>query len=539
MPILTAEQLNEIGKQSGYTGGSFSSIGLPTVPQTTTSESLGSTPSFNLPQQQPEPDYTSIIGSIPTVQQITAEATKPTETEKTQLSITDRIMGLIGRTSGKQQAQLQAEQTAGLPDFSKQLTDVTSQLQTLQKEALAIPLQIQENFAGRGATQAGVAPIQTGQLRKNAIQALGLSAIAQTLQGNIATARATADRAVELEFAPAEAELSYLKEVYAINRDILEREDKKRSIALQVQLNERERILADQKQERKAVQDIGMQLASFGVDNQTIQKVLASRNANEALSIAGSQLQDPAQKLKLESIRLDNVLTKAQIAKSNYELRLLQEYDGLSPSEYAKKLADENKAIQEARDETEKQRLQAQALGSKVTLLGSVLDSSAIDSVVGPNVFSRAATGLGGLVGRLALGGITALQGSKDYFTGAPEKLIGQTEQFISKEFLQNLIDVKAQGATFGALQKAEQDALTAAATYIGQRRVFSGKGEDKIVVGYDMSEKDFRKELQTIQDLTRKAYERAIGKSFGSDEESTLDSLFGAQLSPEQYYGI
>jgi hypothetical protein len=327
----------------------------------------------------------------------------------------------------------------------------------------------------------------------------------------------------------------------------------------------------------KAIQSLATKLGEYGVDNKIISQVLKSGSFNDALSIANPYMQDPKAKLELQTIVLDQKLKQAQIAKTNYELVLLKEYNGLSPKEYADKLKAEKKEIDDAKTEEEKARLQGLALKKKATLLGTVLDSSAIDSVVGPSVLSRSAgtasgiakrvgaSTLAGAVGGAGVGFVAggvgalpgaligagtglatgiglALQGSKDYFTGASDALIGQTEQFISKEFIQNLIDVKAQGAVFGALQKAEQDALTASATYVGQRRVYSGKGEDKEIIGYDMSESDFRREFENIKNLTQKAYERATGKSFSEDESATIDSFLkytgnGQETSSLDYY--
>ena len=313
------------------------------------------------------------------------------------------------------------------------------------------------------------------------------------------------------------------------------------------------------------IRGIATTASENGADEDVVQQIISARTPEEAILLAGVHLQDPTVKLKFESLRLGNILAKAQINKAEYELSLLKEYGGLSPIEYKKALKEEQAEIEKTKTDEEKTRLQAVALDKKITLLDMVLDSSAIDSVVGPSAFSRAATGPLGFTGRLVAGGLaggavgagagafaggvgaipgaiggaliggfgTALQGSVDYFTGDADRLVGQVEQFISKEFLENLIAVKAQGATFGALQKTEQDALTAAATFIGQRKIYTGKGDDKQVVGYDMSESDFKKELETIQDLTRKAYERATGKAFTSDEQKLLDGAFNNSAVP------
>lgn len=487
------------------------------------------------PAPQDTTNYAGIITAIPTFDQILSQINQTTPAEQTSQGLMDRILGSVAKLGTKKEKTLQAEQQAGLPQFNTQLNDINTQLQALQKEALAIPLQIQEQSTGRGVTAGGVAPIQTGQLRQNAIKSLTLSAIGQTLQGNIANAKATAQRAVDLEFAPLEAELKTLETAYNMNKDILERQDKKRADALNFTIQERNRVLETQKAEKKSIQDIAMTLGSYGVDMDTINKVSNARNIDEAISLAGSKLQDPQAKAKLESIRLDQVLTRSQIAKANYELSLLKEYGGLTPTQYAEKIKAEQKAIANAKDENEKNRLQGEALDKKITLLDSVLNSSAVDSVVGPTPLTRATGGVGGILLRTFTG--MPLQGVVDQLTGSADLLIGQTEQFISKEFLDSLINTKAQGGTFGALTKTEQDALTNSATMLGNARVYSGKGEDKQVVGYNLSEKDFKRELQNIKSLAEKARAKAIGKTFDTKEQSILDTAFPVTTSPSIYF--
>jgi hypothetical protein len=230
----------------------------------------------------------------------------------------------------------------------------------------------------------------------------------------------------------------------------------------------------------------------------------------------------------------------------------------MSPTEYAKYLKEEQAAVTAAKSDAEKSRLQATALGEKISLLDGILQSRALDSVVGPTFLSRAASGVTGVLGRFATGfaasapvgavagapfaGVGAVpgalisgtagglalasQGALDVF-GERQNFIASVEQFVSKEFLDNLINVKAQGATFGALQKAEQDALTQAASKIGTWRVTSGTGDERKVVGYNASEEDFRRELATIQRLARVAYERASGNSITPTERSVLDQFF------------
>ena len=84
---------------------------------------------------------------------------------------------------GKGADTIAANETAGVnsatEDLNKYLTqiaDINAQSSVLDKEASAIPLLLQEKVAGQGVTDAGLAPEQAGELRKNAIKRLELSA---------------------------------------------------------------------------------------------------------------------------------------------------------------------------------------------------------------------------------------------------------------------------------------------------------------------------------------------------------------------------
>lgn len=465
-------------------------------------------------------------------------ATSPTEQAGSDLQA--RLLSSIETLGGKKARSAELEKEAGLPVQRQQLQDILGQLQGLQKEAAAIPISIQEESLGRGRTAAGVAPIEAGRLRQNAIRALGLASIGQTLQGNIALAESSIARAISMEFEPEETRLKLLTQLYEFNKDALVREDSKRATALNSYLNERTRILETEKANKEEIYKVGSLAGKYGADTATVQKIFNAKSREEAVVLAGQFLQDPQAKQDLANAVLSAHLTRVNIAKSAYELDLLKQFGGMTPKEYAQSLKDEAAEIKAAKDEQEKARLQGQALGKKITLLDAVLSSKAIDSVVGPTIFSRKPSTEAERKATLAIpliGPLLNLQGAVDQFTGSADALIGQTEQFISKEFLQNLIDVKAQGATFGALQKAEQDALTAAATFIGQRRICSNGnrgtcGENSFPVGYDMSESDFRREMETIRELTQIAFQRASGEAWAPDEQAYWDALESSQNS-------
>src|SRR3990167_981316 len=473
--------------------------------QPITSASLQQETPLNLPQKQLEPDYLGSLNSIITQFQ------QPPPQEGTQDEISKMLLDVTKSLGGQTAAQIKAEETAGLPGFQKQLTDVMSQIQTLQKEAAAIPLQIQEQFKGTGATLGGVAPIEAGELRKNAIKALGLSAIAQTLQGSVSLAQQQANRAVELEFAPKVAQLDFLKTAYSINRDALERYDKKRADALGILLGERNRILNEQKENANKVMDIRMQFALNGGDVETQQLLEREKDPNRALTLASRTLgEEFRQKQEEKQFQRD-----LQTATYNLSVEKFREDARQFNLGYAldqqnldyDKFKDSQKLNPVATAEATSEILQ-----DKISLIDSLLES----------------TGLKGSVGVYPIGRFTPFAIDK----AARAEFAAGVTQLVNKETIDTLVNLKARGGTLGALSDQERILLQSAATKIG-----SWELKDKNLIGtgrYRVSEEDFKKELNRIKELAIKAKARALGG--GPIQTNTeADELRVAGYSEEQ----
>lgn len=243
--------------------------------------------------------YKSLLASIPTSESITSTLSPDQlAARSTQKTIAAKMQDYLASLSTKSSAQSAAEAAAGLPDLTAQLTDVTSKIKTLQNEAAAIPLEDQNNSEGREITTAGLAPIEAGRLRENAIQALGLSSIAATLQGNITLAQSEADRAVAAEFDPIQSQLDYLKDIYSINADQLSEADKDQAVAIQAKLQDRQEQIDNAKQEKQSV---------IAYVNSAVQNGAPASVAAQALksdSASAIQLLAPYMKAKSDAFTL-------------------------------------------------------------------------------------------------------------------------------------------------------------------------------------------------------------------------------------------
>lgn len=95
----------------------------------------------------------------------------------------------------------------GVNKVYNQLADLNAQAAGLRNEAAAIPIQIQSEFAGTGATDAGVAPIQTARLRDNALKALSLGQQAAIATAQYDKAKNYADQLVAAKYDQIEADI--------------------------------------------------------------------------------------------------------------------------------------------------------------------------------------------------------------------------------------------------------------------------------------------------------------------------------------------
>jgi hypothetical protein len=422
----------------------------------------------------------------------------------------------------------------GSADAFKQFQDINNEITRLKNEAIAIPLEVQKEFTGTLATRSDVAPIQTARLRDNAIRTLTSSSLAQAIQGNIQTASSLAKDAVDIEFAPLQARLNAEMFNYQRNKDVLEREDMKKAQALEINLNERARILEEQKIEKKSISDIGLKLAEYGVDTTTINSVLGAKNINEAISLAGSKLRDPAQIAELENIRLNDNLTKLKIQKEIEDINILKTYGGLTPAQWLEQQKTQREELAKTQKDKEQANKDALTLDQNIRQVDTILGSGALNTIIGPTFLNRGVARQKGVATTIAsaLTGGLGIGSLYDEATRADDT-VGLIQQIVDKQFLDELVNVKAKGATFGALTDKEGQALRNAGTAISNSVI----ERDGKVIGYDMSEKEFKNQLNIIKTNMLKAYEKATGKIFTTDESSQLDNFFPTEQNPLDYY--
>ena len=270
---------------------------------TINSQNLTQTPSVKLPTYQPtpiDPNITqsalaSVAGQYEAVNKQLEQVQR--EQEANRASQNDLSSALMGKTADAQSFQ----QTAGvdaanntLMQQATQLADLNAQAQSLQREAQAIPIQVENESMGRGRTAAGVAPIQTARLRDNALRALSIaqqsdvaSAALTGSQIRLQAAKDKAQQMVDLKYKPIEDALAIKKEQYELNKDVLASVDKKRTEALSAAIKKEERELEEKKANEKGIADLVMNAAGQGAPEELRVRAAKAKTPMEAVNILG------------------------------------------------------------------------------------------------------------------------------------------------------------------------------------------------------------------------------------------------------------
>lgn len=218
-------------------------------------------------------------------------------------SISASMNKLLSKTADSQQANETAGVNTATEEYNKyitQLAELNGQATALSREAQAIPLKLQDQVAGQGVTDAGLAPIQAGELRKNAIKALTLaqnadivSAAATGSLNKLNLAKEKAQQIIDLKYKPIEDEIAIRTKQYELNKDILAGIDKKRTEALGLALEKEKTILEAKKQLETQLSQIQIEAAKNGAPSDAVARIGSAKNINEAINTARTYLSTP------------------------------------------------------------------------------------------------------------------------------------------------------------------------------------------------------------------------------------------------------
>jgi len=225
------------------------------------------------------PDVSKLNETLPLT--ITPEETKQSDLNK-------RLQELNNQLIGKFAYKTEQEIAQGIPELNRTQKDLEAQLKALTNEALAIPLQLQQMATGRGITADGLAPIQAGALRENAIKALSVNSLLEASRGNLAYANDLVGKAVATKYDPIDEEIK----AKTANLDLIIKSpkytiaEKNRAQAQKDIQDKKKETLDKEKEDAKNIYAVALKAAENKANALTLQKILNAKTSTKALTIA-------------------------------------------------------------------------------------------------------------------------------------------------------------------------------------------------------------------------------------------------------------
>lgn len=288
-----------------------SGVVTPTLTSGTpiTSGSLASTNPVTVASYTPSTAAAGLAGTIDAQAkqygQSVIDQAKLTEEQNTKKSQTDQLKGLFDELATKGAATEEAYKAEGVDTAKTNLTDINNQILAEQN---GLNHQKESIYNAPGVTREAAnnqfSEVQRISLGKQA----DLSVIQYVAQNRYSDAKAIADRKIEMQFEPIQTKLDALKFFYSENKDALSKDEDKQ---FQATIAERSRLLTDQKEQAKTLQDTKLAILKSANENgapvSIQQAIQAAKTPEEAISLAGRYGVD--------------ALRTAQIANLNSEIR--------------------------------------------------------------------------------------------------------------------------------------------------------------------------------------------------------------------------
>lgn len=373
------------------------------------------------------------------------------EKEKSK-SLKDYLGGLLGQ---KGETQLTAEayaQQNGVDAVQKELNDINQQILQeqvgLQRQVEAIEKNPEGKFGG--AIAQDVAKARTESLRRQA----DLSVIQMGIQGRYDSAKAIADRSIAVQLEKQKNLNEALRLNYEENKDLFTLKEQR---AFESAQSDRERELAQKEADMKQISDLSIEALKAGVSTQVVSAIRNSRTPAEAMSLLAST--------GIFAPKAPAIST--QVIEVGGKKFLINSKTGETIKEFG--VGDTNDITQQSQGK------------ANIDLITGLVKDKKLSTAVGPNPLARVSF--------------------TEPLTAARSNYIAGVEQLRSQLTLDSLISAKARGATFGALSEGELNVLSASASRLGTWAIKDKNGN---VVGYKVNEKDFRKELDKINNFAK-----------------------------------
>jgi hypothetical protein len=196
----------------------------------------------------------------------------------------DALLAKLKEAEGLPQYQQDQEALNNIASKEANVRTLTAQLNALNDEAKAEALRVENRPLSMGAITG-----RQGEIERNrAVQALTISANLDAAQGDLATAQAKVDRAVNLKYAIQKSQLDTLNEALKINQDNFTLAEQRRADAITLQNNIKLKELDAKANQEKTFESYFNTALANGVPVSTVtqaRNLYAQGKSDQALSL--------------------------------------------------------------------------------------------------------------------------------------------------------------------------------------------------------------------------------------------------------------
>lgn len=438
---------------------------------------------------QRNPDGSStVVRTMPSgIQDVTFEDQTPEGKLSRQAdTIRSEITEIETRMAGRSGERTEMLDDADVFDDLRRLNGLKDELRTAQDRSLEIPIESRQRLRGNQATKTEFAADTRPELENAALRELAASRATSRLTDTINTNIAVVDAFIEAETAKDEflyeQKIKRLDKVEAIYGNII---TEKQKAALEERKFEQQLILENVKLNNTVRGDLIKSIASMGIGGSELSGLMTA-SVDDLINYKNS-VSGPTNWSNMSFEQAAQTLSPEQFTR--YQAYI----------EYKKTAGEEEDAFL-----AEGLSQQQSAIGIIDTVDKMLNNVEGLQTSVGSLPFGN--TVLGDKAFNFLRGGAVGAA----FATDEANAFRADARQLTSQATLQQLKDLKAAGATLGAISEKELQILADAALALGT--VYDGSGNS--TGRFNLSEKDFQTALETVRLASMKTFIAAsIGK--------------------------
>lgn len=217
-------------------------------------------------------------------------------------TVDDARKGFFEKMMGqKTKSQLQGDEYSATVDpAKKELDDIQNQI---RERSLAYRRQEEELQKNTRGLFGGALQQETNRIRQEGAKELAdLSIIEQAKLTNYSTAKDIADRAINAQLEQQSKELDAWKFWYTENKEQFTKEEDRRFTAM---IGERERLLNEDKADKKLISDSVIDALGNGLPTNLAQQALKAKTFDEAIGLIGPYMRDQEKALRIQKLNAE------------------------------------------------------------------------------------------------------------------------------------------------------------------------------------------------------------------------------------------